>query len=310
MKTCQAWGLWAESLLRQTVLAAGECVLEGAAGTAGNGAREHGGARRHPGAGAVWSGALVLVALVLAAAVAFADPLNEDPAQLAVRVGGSSTLAADDLSAGTDASGAGAEAPEAEVTAGEDAEAEAGELSDPSSVTEKPYSTPTPVDSPDNTVNTHQLPDSSFLYDTSLVDLAGADDYYDGQTVQIVGEVIGDIIKEGFDDGHVWVTLTSTSPEHDETVTVFMTASQAAIIDTLGGYGRTGTILQVRGVYHLACSDHQGLSDIHVENVNVVEPGSRDPDVFAWRDFMPGVAGLLFAGALLLVFHLLRQRLR
>ena len=39
----------------------------------------------------------------------------------------------------------------------------------------------------DNAVNTQQLPDSSFIYDTSIVDLSGADAYYDNQTVQVTG---------------------------------------------------------------------------------------------------------------------------
>ena len=49
----------------------------------------------------------------------------------------------------------------------------------------------------DNAVNTQQLPDSSFIYDTSIVDLSGADAYYDNQTVQVTGEVIGDSIRAG-----------------------------------------------------------------------------------------------------------------
>lgn len=177
----------------------------------------------------------------------------------------------------------------------------------------KPYSTLTPVggaDNPDNRVNTHQLPDSSFLYDTSLADLADANPYHDGQTVQIIGEVIGDILHDGTSSTHVWVTLASTDANSDATVVVYLPAASAAIIDTLGAYGKTGTILQVRGTFYLACPDHEGVSDLHVENVNVVSPGSTTPDVFAWEDFVPGIVLLALAAALLLVFHLLRQRLR
>lgn len=36
----------------------------------------------------------------------------------------------------------------------------------------------------DNAVNVTQLPDSSFIYDTSITDLITADTYYDKQTVQ------------------------------------------------------------------------------------------------------------------------------
>ena len=56
----------------------------------------------------------------------------------------------------------------------------------------------------DNAVNTQQLPDSSFIYDTSIVDLSGADAYYDNQTVQVTGEVIGDSIRAGVSGRHRW----------------------------------------------------------------------------------------------------------
>lgn len=200
-------------------------------------------------------------------------------------------------------------------TAGQSEDPEASDVSGESAVTEsetptKPYSTLTPLDDAGNTVNTHQLPDSSFLYDTSLTDLAEANSYYDGQTVQITGEVIGDILKAGSEGTHVWVTLASTSETSDATVVIYLPVSSVQIIDTLGAYGKTGTILQVRGTFHLACKDHEGISDIHVTNANVVSPGTTTPDVFHLKDFMFGLVGLLIAGAMALVFHMLRQRLR
>ena len=190
-----------------------------------------------------------------------------------------------------------------------DSEAEPAEPVEPA----KPYSTLTPVggeDNPDNTVNTHQLPDSSFLYDTSLAELAGANSVYDGQTIQIIGEVIGDILHDGDGSNHVWVMLASTDPTSDATVILHMPASSASIIDTLGVYGKTGTILQVRGTYHLVCPDHEGMSDIHVENVNVVSPGTSTPDTFSWAALRPGILLLVLAGILAAVLHMLRQRLR
>ena len=39
----------------------------------------------------------------------------------------------------------------------------------------------------DNEVDVSQLPDSSFIYDTSIIDLSTADSYYDEQTVQVSG---------------------------------------------------------------------------------------------------------------------------
>ena len=60
---------------------------------------------------------------------------------------------------------------------------------------DEPQKTPEEIlSSEDNAVNQTQVPDSSFLYDTSIDELAEADSYFDGQTVQVVGEVVGDRI--------------------------------------------------------------------------------------------------------------------
>lgn len=112
-----------------------------------------------------------------------------------------------------------------------------------------------------NLINPQQRPDSSFIYDSSIIDLSNADSYYDKQTVQITGEAVGDIIDAR--DGMVWVTLAEASNSNNASVSVLMTRESASHIDTLGRYGTTGTMLQVRGVFHLACPEDQGLSDVH-----------------------------------------------
>ena len=113
----------------------------------------------------------------------------------------------------------------------------------------------------DNAVNTQQLPDSSFIYDTSIGDLAQADSYFDNQTVQVVGEAVGDAIRSGLDGRHRWITLSAEGDS--STISVHMTSEQAAKIDTVGKYGARGTMLQVRGTFYLVCPDHD-LSLIHI----------------------------------------------
>ena len=245
-------------------------------------------------------------------ATAFAAAIEAARANGAVtETGDSPAMSGDDATA--DASSSGAVDAQGASDAAENAEnSEGSDAADPSAAAEttKPYSTLTPVEGEGNTVNTHQLPDSSFLYDTSLTELASATSYYDGQTVQITGEVIGDILKDGLSGTHVWVTLASTSATSDATIMIYLPVSSVSIIDTLGAYGTTGTILQVRGTYHLVCSDHEGISDIHVENVNVVSPGASSPDIFSWAAFRPGILLVVLAGVLALVLHFIRQRLR
>ncbi len=87
----------------------------------------------------------------------------------------------------------------------------------------------------DNVVDEQQLPDSSFVYDTSIMALAGANSSFDNQTVQVVGEVIGDAINADWTGSHKWVTLFARDDKQEAetaTVSVFMTSETAARIDT------------------------------------------------------------------------------
>lgn len=160
----------------------------------------------------------------------------------------------------------------------------------------------------DNAVNVQQLPDSSFIYDTSISDLASADSYFDNQTVQVTGEVVGDRITGDADGDHCWVVLAA--PDGMSTVSVYLSNSAADKIDTYGGYGKTGTTLQVKGTFHLTCDEHQGVSDMHATAVSVVKPGKVSPDEFDLGSFAPGLAlvavGLVLVGA----FYWLRERQR
>ena len=159
----------------------------------------------------------------------------------------------------------------------------------------------------DNAVNVMQLPDSSFIYDTSITDLSTADTYYDKQTVQVTGEVVGDRITAG-DGRHCWLQLAS--PSDSSTVSVYLTNESADKVDTYGAYGRKGTTLQVRGTFNLACPDHDGASDLHAQVVTVTEKGKATPDEFEINAFIPGMVTVMIGLAMMVVFYLLRERQR
>ena len=67
---------------------------------------------------------------------------------------------------------------------------------------------------PNNHVYVNQLSDSSFLYQTTIADLAQADSYYEGQTVFVQGEVVGDRINDEMQPDNCWVTLQDLSLIH------------------------------------------------------------------------------------------------
>ena len=160
----------------------------------------------------------------------------------------------------------------------------------------------------DNAVNPQQLPDSSFIYDTSIADLGSADAYFNDQTVQVTGEVVGDSLKAGLDGRHRWITLASEGGA--ATISVYMTNESAAKIDTFGAYDTVGTTLQVQGTYHLVCAEHEGISDLHADIVTVVEPGRHIEDEFDPLAFVPGLLAVAVGLGMIGVFYWLRERQR
>lgn len=164
------------------------------------------------------------------------------------------------------------------------------------------------LESEGNLINPQQLPDSSFIYDTSIADLSSADAYYDNQTVQVKGEAIGDAIHATFDQKFSWITLSNE--DNTATIAVFMTRDAAARIDTFGRYQQRGTILQVRGTFHLACPEHEGTSDLHAEVVSVVDPGEHTEEAFNLTKFVPGIITVVVGLLVTVLFYLIRERQR
>ncbi len=162
----------------------------------------------------------------------------------------------------------------------------------------------TPVE---NRLNPSQLPDSSFIYDATIKSLESADSYMDGQTVQVVGEVVGDRVISEKDPAYSWITLEAVDGTYAE-VSVYLSARTSDAIDTYGAYGRHGTTLQVRGTFNLACADHEGLSDLHATSVEVVAKGYEITPPFNMSQVVPGILLVLVGLGLMLAFRRLQER--
>ncbi len=165
------------------------------------------------------------------------------------------------------------------------------------------------ADEDENLVDPAQRADNSFIYDTTIESLFEQAALYDNRTVQVEGEVIGDRISAGHRGGY-WITLTVLDVEDKSSISVLMSEEQANQIDSYGKYGVTGTILQVRGTYHQACNEHEGLPDIHATISSVMSKGEEHPDVFHAEDFVPGLLAVLIGGALMGAFYVVRERTR
>ena len=158
-----------------------------------------------------------------------------------------------------------------------------------------------------NRVYVNQLPDSSFLYQTSIADLAKADSYYEGQTVLVQGEVVGDRINDEMQSGNCWITLQDSDAANPSVVSVFMTMEQSNVIDSYGHFGMKGTELQVRGTFHLECAEHQGMSDIHVEELAALASGEAEYPQVNMHILVAGVLAVIAGAALLYVYYKKRE---
>jgi len=162
----------------------------------------------------------------------------------------------------------------------------------------------------DNQVDTGLVPDSSFIYETSIYDLQTSDSYYEGQTVQITGEVVGDIIKAEGEEGRKWITVNALPEEKAASVQVVVSDEQAALIDTLGRYEKMGSTVSVTGKYHLVCGQHDGLSDIHATSLTVLQQGSSHHTNFELSPFIPAFALVLVGLFFLYMYRRKREELQ
>jgi opacity protein-like surface antigen len=106
---------------------------------------------------------------------------------------------------------------------------------------------------------------------------------YDGKVVTIQGEVIGDLMVRGT---YAWITVnddrySKKSVEEggeligmsNSGIGVWVPVSDTAGINMYGGYKSKGADVRVTGIFHRACHEHGGDTDIHATSLEVLKPG-------------------------------------
>lgn len=115
---------------------------------------------------------------------------------------------------------------------------------------------------------------------------------YDDKVVTIQGEAIGDLMVRGV---NAWITVnddaySKTSIEEggplvgmsNAGIGVWIPEQQGHKINVFGGWKNKGAIVRVTGVFHRACPEHGGDTDIHADLVDVVAPGRPFSKPFKW----------------------------
>lgn len=131
---------------------------------------------------------------------------------------------------------------------------------------------------------------------------------YDGMTVTFTGEAVGEAMVRG---DHAWIHLNDDAyyaknieegaplGGQNSGMPVWVSADLAAKIRVFGDYKHEGDVVRVTGVFHDACAEHGGDTDIHAESLEIVRPGRRvvdepKPAKLAWAVGLSVLAGALF----------------
>ena len=112
---------------------------------------------------------------------------------------------------------------------------------------------------------------------------------FDGASVVVQGEAIGDVLRA--DSEHRWVNVLGGGVA----IGVYMPTAMADRIQHFGMYRTFGDTVAVSGIVNVACEQHGGEFDIHAEELEIVEAGGpRENPVNPWK--LPIGLGLLALG--------------
>lgn len=115
-----------------------------------------------------------------------------------------------------------------------------------------------------------RTPDENVVIETHIGVLTGANQALDNSSVRIEGEAVGEAVSAGA--GLKWVSVNDSSGQG---IAALMTDEQLRSIESYGNYQQTGSVVEVTGIYHVACDDHQGELDVHATSVVLIEEGEK-----------------------------------
>lgn len=123
----------------------------------------------------------------------------------------------------------------------------------------------------------------------TLIDKAAE---FDGRAVVYSGEVIGEVMPRG---DFVWLNVLQGS----NAIGVWAPRSMAREIKYAGDYRFRGDLVEVKGIFHVRCSQHGGDLDIHAGALRIIAAGERvnrkiDPEKILAASLWTAIAGLIW----------------
>lgn len=137
--------------------------------------------------------------------------------------------------------------------------------------------------------------------------------HYDGMTVRVEGEAVGDIMRRG---EYAWLTLNDDDYVHDSDaalmevhsynigIGVWLPMQEASKIGYLGRYGVRGDRIEITGVFNASCDVHGGEVDIHAEKLTVLHEGyEMYESIDTWKLYAAPFAFLFMMSSLFFIYR-------
>ncbi len=111
----------------------------------------------------------------------------------------------------------------------------------------------------------------------SINDLIMESKIYDNTIVKVEGESIGEELYRG---NYSWININDTT----NSIGIYMKKNDAKKVKLYGGYNKLGDTIEVEGKYNKSCIEHNGDTDIHAINVNVIKAGIKiEPELPSYK---------------------------
>lgn len=162
---------------------------------------------------------------------------------------------------------------------------------------------------PENVINEAMGSDSSFVYETEIAALNNQPHLYDRRTVQVTGEVVGDIINAE-DPNYRWLIIQDLNTGSDAQISLYVTPVQAQKIDKFGRYGVRGSIIKATGMFQEVDPELEGAQSLRTSELDVLEKGVITKPPFRLDQFMPGFFAVFLGCVVLYVFYRAHERQR
>ena len=94
---------------------------------------------------------------------------------------------------------------------------------------------------------------------------------FDGQTVTVEGEALGEAMLRG---EYAWINIS----DNTNAIGVWLKASDAQKISVFGDYRHKGDTVKITGIFSRNCAEHGGGVDMHGHSLEIIERGYNNPE--------------------------------